>query len=252
MTAFPETKLDDDLVRRFMAEFVGYGNLDAPVWYVGMEEAGVERVEQARQRMSVWNDFGTATVDLREYHRLIEDFRCFKEKPEHQRTWRGLIRIHRSYLGEAADPALILSHQQHSWGRSDGDQALLELYPLPKRSIEAWGYHEWTSLAELRTPESYYETLLEPRKALLAELMTRHRPKFVVFYGKGKKNRYLNAWQWLAGGTFERDELLPPNVVGWRRGERTVFVAMDHTVAHGWKNEHFAAVGDLLRSKAKD
>jgi hypothetical protein len=252
VTEAGEPLLADSLVRDYMNRFAGYGNLAGLIWYIGMEEAGVERSEQARRRMSVWSDLGTSTVDLREYHRLIDDFRCFKEVPEHQATWRGPIRIDLAVSGQTTDVASVLRHQQHSWGRSDGNQALLELYPLPKRALRSWDYHHWTSLPELRTPDAYYSALLGPREAFLGTLLTQHEPRFVVFYGKGKGNRYVDAWQRLAGGPFEPDRLLPPKVIGWRRAGRTTFLAMEHTVARGWKNDDFAAIGSFLRQWTKD
>ncbi len=32
--------LDSELLENFIQTFVGYGNADAPYWYVGMEEGG--------------------------------------------------------------------------------------------------------------------------------------------------------------------------------------------------------------------
>ena len=45
---------------RHMEEFVGYGSLDAKVWFLGPEQAGVETVTDASERMGFLDSLDAA------------------------------------------------------------------------------------------------------------------------------------------------------------------------------------------------
>ena len=50
--------LDSELVEHFIVNFVGYGNVAAPYWFIGMEEGGDSSDESLAHRLSLWRDRG--------------------------------------------------------------------------------------------------------------------------------------------------------------------------------------------------
>ncbi|HEV2199981.1 MAG TPA: hypothetical protein VGR73_09170 [Bryobacteraceae bacterium] len=125
--------LDSQLLTAFVETFAGYGNLDAPYWYVGMEEGGDST--SFERRVSVWRDRGSSIIeDLREYHVAIKLEDLFVSSARLQSTWKQLIRITLRAEGLPCSVDAIREYQARQLGRRDGGTALLELYPLPART----------------------------------------------------------------------------------------------------------------------
>lgn len=75
-----DTVTPDD-IEDHVFNFFGYGNLDAPLWYVGMEEGGDATVESLKHRVAAWRRLGsTPTVDMKRFHELIGGAKWFRER----------------------------------------------------------------------------------------------------------------------------------------------------------------------------
>ena len=168
--AFDEPELEH------LLNFVGYGRLDAPVWFLGMEEAGGgdDNLRAAEIRNGGGLRRGAPAAGITKHH---EGRRVI------QRTWRGMCVIMLKLAGRATDAESIRAYQAESLGRSGGETLLVELMPIPKPSVGAWEYAEL--LPQFGSREEYYQRVKPRRLAYLQGLIRENRPRMVVGYGKG-------------------------------------------------------------------
>jgi hypothetical protein len=80
------------------------------------------------------------------------------------------------------------NYQVEKLGRTNGDTLLLELLPIPKRSIDTWGYEDLFPMYPDK--RSYEVEQLPLRKQMISNLIGQHRPKLVVAYGKDYWGHY--------------------------------------------------------------
>jgi hypothetical protein len=159
-----------------LLNFVGYGKLSAPVWFIGMEEAGGGE-ENIRARLK----FRTVE-DCAEAHRTLGITHRHWGKRVIQRTWRGMCYIMLRLENKPVDTESIRQYQAESLGRYGGQTLLVELMPIPKHNIGAWGYEEL--IPQFKSREDYYRQVKPRRLAYLQTLFREHRPRVVIGYGK--------------------------------------------------------------------
>jgi len=236
--------LDDELLADFAHGFFGYGNLTAPVWFIGMEEGGGNTAAEISARLDAWVSHDREPVaDITSFGDAagLEDHaRWFAGKrPPLQSTWRQLILLQLARLGETCDAESARRYQRDRFARQDGNECLLELLPLPSPSVSAWHYSEWSALPWLESRAEYRRFMMGRRVEGLRELVETHRPSVVVFYGLG----YIEHWRRIA------DRELKSDSSGLRRAatEATSFVAIPHPASRSWRNDDFTELGRLLR-----
>lgn len=184
--------IDQELITDFASSFYGYGNLDAALWFIGMEEGGGATLENVQSRLTVWDRCGRPSVtDVAEMHFAIGEARLFQPGAPTQPTWRGLIRLTLAAQNLPSSIEDIRAYQISRFARSDGDVASLELLPLPSPSLKTWNYPRWCSLPSLATRDTYIEDFLPLRVKKLKSLIASKKPKFVVFYGAS----YHSYWE---------------------------------------------------------
>jgi hypothetical protein len=159
-----------------LLNFVGYGRLDAPVWFLGMEEAGGGE-DNLRARLK----FRTVE-DCAEAHRILGITKHHWGRRVIQRTWRGMCYIMLKLDNKATDVESIRNYQAESLGRFGGQTLLVELMPIPKSSIGAWGYEEL--IPQYASREDYYQKVKPRRLAYLQGLIRENKPQIVIGYGK--------------------------------------------------------------------
>lgn len=157
-----------------ICQFLGYGNPDTPVWFLGIEEGGGD-VEQLRIR-ATWKPF----VDCKDAHeRLgITKFHC-TENPAYQPTWNGMCWV---MLGLGGNPNSTLeqrkTYQAEKLGRSGGCTFLTELYPLPKPNESAWPPDYANALRNrFQSLEDYRAQTVDVRVNLLRKAIEAHHPR---------------------------------------------------------------------------
>ena len=211
-----------DLILNYARNFLGYGNLNAPFWFVGMEEAGVQNPDQAVGRAQVWNRLGNGhTVDLFDYSQQLgavgERERCFIENPyldprrwfrEHrpptQPTWRPLIRFlmaveNQSHRNDGTDIENVRTYQRNNWGRVKSNNCLLEIFGLPQAASGSWAYADVPRIATRKL--GITETFKQRSQALQGALrrgMNNGTLKIVLFYGGVNK---IKNWSEVCGIT---------------------------------------------------
>jgi hypothetical protein len=255
--------LDSDLLQSYMRRFYGYGELSADYWFVGMEQGGGSTEREIVQRLNGWVQLSRGMViDLVRIHHAVQNERgefmsyYFEGRVKIQRTWAGLIRILIVAQGkEDFSVEAVRSVQSTSWGRSGGDNCLLELLPLPSPGVNKWYYNAWSDLPELRSREVYRAAVTGDRVQRLRELVGEYRPRCVVFYSVSPD--YLARWSQIAGTDFS---LIEPEIMcSGNQGQsftarfhsngNTLFVVIYHPVYTGLTKEYFAKVGQAIREK---
>jgi hypothetical protein len=178
-------------------DFVGFGNPDAHVLFLGMEEGlsadvSLEDDLAARSGYRKYEDLFKAQTSA---GRLMG---YFGTDPKSQRTWRPMchLMLRRSHVADI-DNEKRCRYQADHLGREDGDTLLAELLPYPNPNTDVWPYGE-------RYPNR--ESMVDERVKLLENAFEKSHFELVVAYGKGNWEHYrriFEAPQWNANGAFE-------------------------------------------------
>ena len=234
--------LDDVLLQHFLHEFHGYGSYEAPWWFIGMEEGGGNDEAEVIRRLLAWDKRGRLELeDVTEYHREFGVTKFWKTMPPTQPTWRQLIRLLlTAKLNQTGQVTLnqIREYQRDKWGRHGSETCLLDLLPLPSPKANAWGYNVWSNMSQLLSRDSYREWLAPKRIEIIRRQIARHRPKFVVLYGKA----YFKYWQEIANIASWTDD---PSGFSSPKSGSTIFAADPHP-ASKWSSSFWTTVGSRL------
>lgn len=228
----PIVHTNDGLLNAYIHNFFGYGSLSSPLWFVGMEE-GVGK-ESLDDRLHAWETLGKSpTVDIREFHRLINESRWFTENAQIQKTWKGPILAALAYFGMPSGREEVRRYQTRKLATDD--LALLELMPLPHKSLSSWNHGNI-----FPTKSVYRESVAPQRIAWFKKQIEERRPKAVVMYGTTPP--YPDYWSSIAGEPFQTKD-------GWeyRKTEKTIFIMCRHPVAHGVTDSYFFSIGNFLK-----
>lgn len=228
------------LIRERIKNFWGYGNLTSDVWFVGMEEGYNESNEILFERFK-------ATAHAAVFD-IYEDLRVdpghvywFEENAPTQPTYRPLIFIHR-YLQTRAEPTLeeVREYQIRKFGRKTADHAVLELMPLPSKSIKEsdWLYAD-SGVEGLSSRKEYLATYKPQRVRELHVLIQTHKPKLVLFYSRG----YLPDWQQIAGAPFE--EVIPKKL-HTAKDHGTLYAVVPHATSFGMSKNDWCDIAKCL------
>ena len=145
-----------------MESFFGYGRWSAPIWFIGIEEAGGRTEREIEQRLRVWASRGRKELeDATTFYAESGNTAWHGEHAAMQATWKQLIRILLLARGKADDDDAILAYQRTQLGLSTGHTCLAELLPLPSPDTATWNYGNWSDLPRLssRLPISLDVTL---------------------------------------------------------------------------------------------
>jgi hypothetical protein len=232
--------LDDQLLARYMATFYGYGAYRGRWWLVGMEEGGGTEESEIQTRLALWKARGQKELeDVAMFEGSAELGKWFTPRPPLQPTWRKLIRLILSAEGRSTDPEAIREYQGAHLGRTNSDNCLLELLPLPSSSTQRWIYAEHSRLADVRDRRTYLERVAPTRVANIRQRIREYRPRGVIFYSRG----YRAHWEQIAGSPFA--STVVPGLDIATSGS-TVFALTQHPTATGVTNDYFAKAGVLI------
>lgn len=160
----------------YLLNFVGFGKLNADVWFLGMEEAGGGK-ENIRARLKF-----KQVEDCAEAHKILGITKHHSGKKIIQPTWRGMCYIMLRLDGKETDRESIRNYQADYLGRFQGNSLLLELLPIPKPSIDSWGYENL--IPQFASSAEYYKVVKPRRVKYLQRLMSEYSPKIIICYGK--------------------------------------------------------------------
>lgn len=230
--------LDETLLTAFMDRFYGYGNLKAPMWFVGIEEGGGKTIEEVGRRIRVRDE--RRRREQRETE--VEDLQDFHEEAEIpidmlQPTWSAPMMAVLTATDRPTDHRSLLEYQKTELGSSDGETCLLEVLPLPKPGKNDWPYGAWSSLPSLATKRIYDHTYKKGRVDRIRLMIKRYEPTIVVFYGTRKE------WLGRLPPASQVDVAFETGRLGSSR-----WITTDHPTA--WSNdgpERFAKIGRQMR-----
>jgi hypothetical protein len=166
-------------------EFVGYGNIEAPVVFIGVEE-GLARPEALRQDL-LWRSSFKRIMDVKRAHEGLADGpSLFSEKARSQPTWRVMADLMLRYDGHRfSDPKKRRDerarYRKIALGHGSGDALLLELLPYPCKKRGEWLYGD-----RFPTKEDYVAAILPKRLALLSDVLATHPRTAIICYGRSE------------------------------------------------------------------
>lgn len=234
---------------------VGYGRLDAPAWFLGIEEASGKGELERRLGVGACRPEDTLVEDLQDAHGRIPDGpRWFTERPPLQRTWTALIHAHLVATGhDAPTRDDRRAAQRDSWGRAHVAEPerrvlLAELWPLPspKATGAAWAdVNRGFGRADLANRTAYEARWGPVRVALYRDLIARHRPRWVVAYGRAVHPHVRDIAHTAAWSPLEVDGR--PWGETARVGDTTFVLAPHPASSQGASLRGWAAVGRVVR-----
>ncbi len=139
----------------------GYGRVDAPLWFIGLEEA-CDDENDAAARLPILATF-EGTQDVFEAHAKMGH-----PNPVNTSVWPQMQEI-----------VLAARLREVHVGQRDSDTFLLELLPLPHANKKAW-YAELYSALGYKTRDEYVEGILKDRVPLVRTFVKKHDPKVVL------------------------------------------------------------------------
>ena len=235
--------INEVLLQSFMNTFMGYGDLSANTWFVGMEEGGGDTLENINLRIEMWETRGCRIIeDCAEYHQAIGEGHLFNPPVgAAQRTWDWLMRAQLISEGKKSSAFTSKLLQTERWLRNGSGTCAIELLPLPSPSTSVWHYSKFSQNPFLQDRESYKEAMLPKRIHAIKSMIRTYRPRNVLFYGK----QYYSHWKQISGLEF-----LEYDGVGIARSEHTNFVCTIHPTAPikgaGKKISYWKTVGEHL------
>jgi len=241
--------LNPSALNNYIESFFGYGRWSAPIWFVGIEEAGGRTEREIEQRLAVWAARGKKELeDAPTFYPASGNYAWHGERANIQATWKQLIRMLLLARGECDDDKAIVDYQSTQLGSSTGDTCLAELLPLPSPDTVTWNYNRWSNLDRLSSRQSYLAEILSPRADVLKERCAFYRPSVVVFYGLelADGTKLLPIWSRIAGGWFDQ-AIERKKILLCRRNEQTFFFVTRHPVSES--QDYFREIGAFLRDK---
>ena len=226
------------LILKCLKNFWGYGNLKGSVWFIGMEE-GLGENEGLPIERFISTD-GKAVVDITS-NTASDHQKFFQTGTETQKTWRRLIFVLLyQKLGRVPTISEIRDFQINHFGRIKSDHAILELMPLPAKSVTNadWIYQD-VPLIGLTNREEYLASYMPDRVQALKLLIEKHQPKLVLFYSR----TYLKYWQLVVPKKLK--EVIPDNL-HIAKVEDTVYAVTPHPTSWGMTTADWTEIAKKL------
>lgn len=235
--------MNKNLINDFCLGFYGYGNLKADYWFVGMEEGGENSILSFyRNYVLQWNNNERKpSMDILTGINPDIQLKYFGKDAVIQKTWGRLIRIILSIDNESAlDREIVRNYQKDYLGRSNGNNVLLELLPLPNKSVSNWIF-ESLKIPQLKSRESYLDFYLPKRIQRIKQMIIQQKPKAVIFYSLTRQ--YVDAWNEIIGTNCKiTDGYFVERING------VVFSICKHPNAHGVTNNYYHQIGKEIRT----
>ncbi len=217
------------LIRERIKNFWGYGNLNAPYWFIGMEEGYNAETEDLYKRFKASE--GKQICDVADLKIDPGSYGLFEDGAPMNRTYKRLIQM-LFYAEEKTIPdnETIRRFQVEQLGRKHSNNAILELMPLPSKSIDPkdWLYKE-TGIEGLSSRKEYLEIYKDERIEALRSLIEQYKPRYVICYSLS----YQEDWQKLTDSTFIE---VNPRRLYLAKDRQTTIAITPHSVAQGLSN----------------
>jgi len=177
-----------------LLEFIGYGRLDADIWFISMEELGSDE-EKVRTRLKF---------------EQVDDISKTIPQPDEKAPISGLrgmceIVLRLDNINPTND--LLKEYQSDHLGRLDGSTLLCTLMPVPNFGDDEIIYKK--IIPQYASQKACYEAIKTDRFDLFRQLIEENRPKIVIAAGSEYWSEYQELFNQF---TFsDHDQFL----VGW-------------------------------------
>lgn len=167
-----------------LSTFLGCGNADALIWFVGIEPGACEACLNLEDNIKIRVSSFGETISLSEAHHLLKE-----DNQKLSQVWLFASKIIRSLLNapdwDNAEKAK--EYTRTKLGVIKGITLTVELLPLPRPNIKIWPeiYKEL-----FPNYETYKEVILKERLEFLRKKISIHKPKFIFAYGSSNHNDY--------------------------------------------------------------
>lgn len=235
---------EQDLLNEYAHTFYGYGNTLSPYWFIGMEEGGGLNLTEIRHRISAWNELGKCAVaDLAKFHIKAGMEGLVINPQKTQKTWKGLIDILQTIHG--GERINNVQYQACHLGRQDGTSCLLELLPLPRRTMRDNIYENCRKHGHICNTPEYRKHFFKIRKKKMTQMINEYKPRLVLFYG----TTYLQHWQKVAGTQFTESQT--GIYLGQQRAikDQTLFAMIKHPVSWGLNSNYCSTAGEVIAKR---
>ncbi len=181
-----------------LLQFIGYGNLRAPVWFLGMEERGLG-TERLRQRLNF-----SPVEDLDRAQRLLGIRQHHMPPVRLEAHWSTMAKIMLMLTHLAPTPSNLRVYQAAQLGRTGGDTLLVQFWPLPTPNMIEWPYAGM--FEQFHTRDDYRRHVKPLRVELLRNLIATEKPPVVICYGKDDWLYYKQIFEWSEWQVMENFE----------------------------------------------
>jgi hypothetical protein len=168
--------------------FLGYGNANARIVFVGLEE-GLADVKRLDDDLRYRSTFSEPVMDVFGAHLgLAKGRQLFGDKPRGQRTWRVIadVLLHwedRVPQGKKDRAALRKRYRANVLGDKDDLALMLELLPLPHVNSEHWLYKRYKRYSGYDKRDDYETAIIDRRLDPLRDAIGRCERKAIICYG---------------------------------------------------------------------
>lgn len=239
--------ITEELFENRINNFWGYGNLNSPLWFIGMEEGFHGEFGDLEKRFIKTKD--KIVVDLKEEMKDLKDhMKWFVPDSPMQRTWGKLIRIILTLNCDAEiDNEQIKEYQRTKLGKLNGDHCILDFMPLPCRSTKEkdWPY-AGCRIDYLKSRKKYKKIVMNLRSKLLKKMIEKYSPEMVILYSL----KYLKIWRKIIGTPLRKEGTLH-----YIKIAKTNYFVIRHPIARkprlsnkDW-NEMAMKIKDKVRNK---
>ncbi len=190
-----------------LERFIGFGNLRAPVVFIGLEPplpdaTKVHADVLARSRFAPVMDAEVAHRDLAKGPQL------FTDRPRPHRTWAVMadLMLHHENapLREGAERATDRQrYRSQRLGRAGGESLLIDLLPYPHANVKQWLYAPY---GRHPTRQAYEAAVLDERIALVRDALGAAPRRAIVCYGRGDWKRFKRLFpeaRWESAARFQ-------------------------------------------------
>lgn len=167
-----------------LATFLGCGNINASIWFIGMEPGSCEACLSLEENIRVRINYFGKTISLSEAHHLLKE-----DNQKLSQVWLFAAKIVLSLTNTLGwnDIQKVKNYIHTEFGTKNGITLSAELLPLPRPSTNIWP-NIYKGL--FQNYEIYKETILKERLEFLRKNIIIYKPKFVFAYCKNYHNEY--------------------------------------------------------------
>ncbi len=146
--------------------FIGYGDVDAPIIFIGMEEGGCGDIEQ---------------MSKRSLFQALEPLPISKIDHGIVKSWRPMCDFMLKLMGIDSNASSRRIYQNEFLAKSKSNVALAEIMPYPRVKMDRWPELYKKQYSDHK---AYFEDQIPKRKVILSDFIRISPRSVIVCYGK--------------------------------------------------------------------